>query len=457
MEINQPGYNTPQPEHKQSFLNSATAKIIMVGLLTLVLLIPLQYVKSLIWERADRQEDVVTEISDQWGGNVYLYGPVLKVPYTAYEVTEVTDEKTKRVTTTRTANTYYAYFYPEQLKVSSNIDTQPLHRNNYEATVFNAKVSASGKYTAPDFSSQKINPEVIEWDKAALVLKCNDLKNIDGAANITFNGKEYSLEPVAGNENDSLSELETEAIDLSALKSGEMPFSIGINYKGSKQLKIAPIGKQTVAEMQSNWHTPSFTGGFIPNSKTITDNGFNASWSVSHLNRPFAQQHFGRLPNIDTYAFGVNFLIPVDQYQQNERAAKYGFLVIGLTFLIFFLIQVMSKINIHIFQYTMIGLALIMFYTLLISITEHSSFALAYIIAGASVVAMITLYSVSMLRNIKFPLFIGASLTALYSFIYIIIQLENYALLAGSIGLFLILGAVMFVSRKIDWNQSRLG
>ncbi|MBY8961844.1 cell envelope integrity protein CreD [Flavobacterium sp. D11R37] len=457
METNQHGYNNPQPEQKQGFLHSATAKIIMVGLLTLILLIPLQYVKSLIWERAERQEDVVTEISDQWGGSVYLYGPILKVPYTDYEITEVTDEKTKRVTTTRTASTYYAYFYPEQLKVISNIDTQPLHRNNYEATVFNAKVAANGKYIAPDFSSRKIDAEAIEWDKASLVLKCNNLKNIDGAANITFNGKEYSLEPVAGNENDSLSELETEAIDLSALKTGEMPFSIGINYKGSKQLKIAPIGKQTVAEMKSNWHTPSFTGGFIPNSKTITDNGFSASWSVSHLNRPFAQQHFGRLPDIDSYAFGVNFLIPVDQYQQNERAAKYGFLVIGLTFLIFFLIQVMSKINIHIFQYTMIGLALIMFYTLLISITEHSSFALAYIVAGASVVAMITLYSVSILRNIKFPLFIGTSLTALYSFIYIIIQLENYALLAGSIGLFLILGAVMFVSRKIDWNQSRLG
>ena len=143
----------------------------------------------------------------------------------------------------------------------------------------------------------------------------------------------------------------------------------------------------------------------------------------------------------------------MDEYQQNERAVKYGFLVIGLTFLIFFLIQSVNKINIHIFQYTMLGLALIMFYTLLISITEHSSFSLAYLIASVAVIAMIVLYSISFLKTKKFPMFIGLALGGLYSFIYVIIQLENYALLVGSIGLFIILGLVMYFSRKIDWNN----
>src|SRR5690606_33025510 len=157
-----------------------------------------------------------------------------------------------------------------------------------------------------------------------------------------------------------------------------------------------------------------FDGNFLPEKKTITDGGFTSSWRISHLNRPFVQQYFEDLPDLGKYSFDVGFLIPVDEYQKNERASKYGFLVIGLTFLIFFLIQTISKISIHIFQYTMIGLALIMFYTLLISITEHSSFRLAYVIAGVSVVAMITLYSMSILKNIKFPLFIAASLTGLY-------------------------------------------
>lgn len=206
--------------------------------------------------------------------------------------------------------------------------------------------------------------------------------------------------------------------------------------------------------MKSDWKDPKFTGNFLPNFKEITKNGFTSDWKILHINRPFSQQSFGVLPNISEYSYDVDFIIQVDEYQQNERASKYGFLTIGLTFLIFFLIQTISKIKIHIFQYTMIGLALIMFYTLLISITEHSSFLKAYLIAGISVVLLISLYSVSILKNKKFPLFIGLSLSALYGFIFVIIQMENYALLAGSIGLFAILAIVMFVSRKIDWNRS---
>jgi inner membrane protein len=208
--------------------------------------------------------------------------------------------------------------------------------------------------------------------------------------------------------------------------------------------------------MKSNWVSPSFTGNFLPDDKTkkITTSGFLANWKILHINRAFSQQYFGNLPQLEQYAFGVDFVIPVNQYQQNERASKYGFLVIGLTFLIFFLIQSVSKIKIHIFNYSMIGLALIMFYTLLISITEHSSFLKAYITSSISVITLITLYSIAILNNKKFPLFIGAALLSLYTFIYVIIQLENYALLVGSIGLFTILALIMFFSRKIDWNNN---
>jgi inner membrane protein len=219
---------------------------------------------------------------------------------------------------------------------------------------------------------------------------------------------------------------------------------------------MVPIGKITQLNMESNWASPSFTGNFLPDDKTkqISTTGFVANWKILHINRAFSQQTFDNLPDLSQYAFGVDFVIPINQYQQNERASKYGFLVIGLTFLIFFLIQSISKIKIHIFQYSMIGLALIMFYTLLISITEHSSFMKAYIIAGIAVVALITLYSVAILKNRKFPMFIAASLGSLYTFLYVIIQLENYALLVGSIGLFAILSAVMYFSRKIDWNNN---
>ena len=208
--------------------------------------------------------------------------------------------------------------------------------------------------------------------------------------------------------------------------------------------------------MTSNWKNPSFTGNFLPQNDgdKINENGFKANWKVMSINRSFSQQFFKTLPNLNQYAFGANLIVLTDEYQKTTRSAKYGFMVIGLTFLIFFLIQTLSKINIHAFQYVMIGIALVMFYTLLISISEHSTFLKAYGIAGGAVVALITLYSKSILKSYKFMLLIGGSLTALYSFIFVIIQLENYALLVGSIGLFIILAVVMYVSRKIDWNNN---
>ena len=225
--------------------------------------------------------------------------------------------------------------------------------------------------------------------------------------------------------------------------------------KGSKQLRFIPLGKETDVRIQSNWKTANFIGEFLPyNSDKITANGFDAKWKVLNINRPFSQQHLQQIPNLKKYAFGVNFLIPIDEYQKSERSAKYGFLVIGLTFLIFFLIQTMSTINMHPFQYLMIGIALTMFYILLLSISEHSSYLKAYLIAGTAVVTLITLYAKSILKTVKFTVFIGFSLSALYIFIFVIIQLENYALLVGSIGLFAILSGVMYASRKIDWENN---
>ncbi|MXN90217.1 cell envelope integrity protein CreD [Flavobacterium sp. Sd200] len=451
----QPQYQYPEPQ-KINIFQSTTARVILVGLLTLVLLIPLQFVKSLIFERAALQDDVANEIAKKWGGSVYFYGPVLKVPYKVVTETEVTDQTTKKVTVQRTMSTDYAYFFPEKLEINSNAKTDTKYRNNYKATVFNNRMEIKGHYPTPDFSSQNIAPENIEWEKASVLINTNNLKSIKGAVNVNFNGNQYAFEPVAKeNESDSVATLETKAINIQQAFDGTMPFNLNITYDGSRQIDIVPIGKLTEATMASNWPSPSFDGNFLPEDKKVTNSGFTAYWKVSHLNRPFMQQYFSVLPNLERYTFDVKFIIPVDEYQQNERASKYGFLVIGLTFLIFFLIQSISKISIHIFQYSMVGLALIMFYTLLISITEHSSFKLAYLVAGIAVVVMIGTYSISILKNKKFPLFIATSLTALYSFIYIIIQLEKYALLAGSIGLFFILGAVMFVSRKIDWNNTK--
>jgi inner membrane protein len=443
---------TPTP-----FLQSNTAKMIMVGLLTFVLLIPLEFVKSLITERSYRQDEVISEINTKWGESVYFYGPILKVPYTVFEETLSINQKTNETVKQQKAITKYAYFFPEDLKAKSNVVTKVLNRNNYESVVYSSQMNFDGQYIQPDFSSKNIPTEAIQWNKATILIKTTNLKSIKDEVKINLNGTKFTFEPVYSNNlNDSTQALETGFIDLkNILKPVKNNFSFDITYNGSKQIKMVPIGKTTQLSMKSNWSSPSFTGNFLPDDKTkkIDTNGFVANWKILHINRAFPQQFFENLPDLGTYAFGVDFVIPVNQYQQNERASKYGFLVIGLTFLIFFLIQSISKIKIHIFQYSMIGLALILFYTLLISITEHSSFMKAYLVAAIAVITLISLYSVSILKGQKFPLFIAASLTALYTFIFVIIQLENYALLVGSIGLFSILAAVMYFSRKIDWNK----
>ena len=426
-----------QQEPKVPFFQTTTAKMIMVGILTLVLIIPLALVQELIVERSQRQKEVITETTAKWGNSVYFYGPILKVPYKD----------------PMSGANNYAYFFPETLNNKTEVTmVKPLERSIYKSNVFTTKMQFDGNYTNPNFASKGIPAENIYWNRAKILIRTTNLKSLKDEVKMKIGNQNLAFESVASITNDSIESLETNYFDYQSLQN-EAKFNFTISFNGSKQVKMVPIGKTTDAKMTSNWNSPNFNGNFSPISREITDKGFEANWKILHFNRPFAQSYFEVLPELGKYAFAVDFITPVDEYQQSERASKYGFLVIGLTFLIFFLIQSISKINIHIFQYSMIGIALIMFYTLLISITEHSSFSFAYLIAGASVIVMISLYSISILKDKKFPMFIGASLSVLYTFIYVIIQLEDYALLVGSIGLFLILAAVMYFSRKIEWNK----
>ncbi|MEN3322639.1 cell envelope integrity protein CreD [Mariniflexile soesokkakense] len=450
----------PQNKFGNWLKTSITARMFIIGFLTLVLLIPLFFIQDLIRERSHRQTEVINEINEQWGNEVLIYGPILKVPYKTYKEKTVSDKKTKQVYTETIEEIQYAYFFPENLNINSNINPETKKRGIYTTAVYNSKITLTGSYTKPDFSDIEINDKDILWDKAKIIIQSSNVKGVN-EANLKLGETSYELTSKYNGEkkynfNDVvLHTLETKNIIKTLLEFQKpLTFNINLNIKGSEQIRFIPTGKQTKAEITSNWKTANFFGEFLPfNDNKITENGFNAKWKILDLNRPFSQQHFNGIPDLKEFAFGVNFMIPVDEYQKSERSAKYGFLVIALTFLIFFLIQTLSKINIHPFQYLMIGLALTMFYTLLVSISEHSNFLKAYLIAGISVIVLITLYSKSILKTFKFPLFIGLSLTALYTFIYVIIQLENYALIVGSIGLFLILAIVMYVSRKIDWNH----
>jgi inner membrane protein len=434
--------------------NSITARMLVVGFLLLVLLIPLEFVKSLINERAYRQEEVVREINEKWGNEVLLSGPILKIPYKVIFEEKIFNEKSNSYYTKTKESIENAYFFPDKLNIISQVDTKPLNRSIYESVVYSATIDVKGNFPKIDFSDTDIAEENILWEKATVILKTSNLKGIKTTPVVNLASEALSMTPQYSTE--YLNTIQSNYIaNAKEIFAAPLPFSFDLKINGSESLKFLPIGKETDATMKSNWHSPSFDGNFLPEdtNKEISKDGFTANWRILQINRQFEQSFFGHLPDLSASAFGTKLIIPVDEYQKSERTAKYGFMVIGLTLLVFLLIQLVSKIYIHPFQYVMIGLALVMFYTLLISISEHSNFFKAYAIAAVSVLALITVYSRAILKGFKFPLLICASLASLYGFIYVIIQLENYALLVGSIGLFLILAIIMFASRRIDWNN----
>ncbi|MEM9077660.1 MAG: cell envelope integrity protein CreD [Bacteroidota bacterium] len=435
------------------FRHSITAKMLAVGFLLLILLIPLGFVKDLIRERGYRQTEVIEEINAKWGKQVTLNGPILKVPYLTYVEEKTFDEKTKTFLTTQKPEKHTAYFFPWELDINSNVNTQPLERGIYESVVYTSENQITGKFAQIDFSSKEIKDEDILWDKATLLFKTSNLKGIRNTVTIKLGGTNYTLKPKF--DSATMNTLESGYLmDINTILDNSLDFQSNVTINGSQTLRFVPIGKETQVFMKSNWHSPSFNGNFLPDTqgKKITKNGFEARWKVLETNRRFGQYFFDQLPNLLDFSFGTEFLVPIDDYQKTERTSKYGFMIIGLTLLVFLLIQISSKIAIHPFQYLMIGLALVMFYTLLISISEHQNYLAAYLISGVSVITLITVYSRSILKNAKFTLLILSSMFSLYSFIFVIIQLEDYALLVGSVGLFLILAMIMFASRKIDWS-----
>lgn len=433
--------------------NSITARMLIVGFLLLILLIPLEFVKSLIYERSLRQKEVIHEINEKWGNEVLISGPILEIPYLTYVENKTYAEKSEIPVTNYIPVKKKAWFFPENLNIDSQVDTLDRNRSIYKSVVFTANMKFTGDFPVIEFSDTNISEEDILWEEARIILQTTNTKGIKSDLVLSLAGNEWNM--ISTFDNGYMRNIVSEQqLDYNKLAKEVVPFSLDMKIQGSESLKFIPIGKRTTASMQSNWHSPGFDGEFLPedNSKEISENGFSAQWDIFHLSRSFEQSFFGTLPDLQNYAFGTNFVEPVNDYVKTERTSKYGFMVIGLTLLVFLMIQIASGIYIHPLQYIMIGLALVLFYTLLIAISEHSTFAKAYTLAGFSVLLLITLYARSILKNFKFPLLVCLSLTGLYSFIYVIIQLENYALLAGSIGMFLILAIIMYASRKIDWN-----
>ncbi len=438
---------------------SITVKLGSIGFLVLILLIPSAWIEDLIFERQQRSDEVINEVGEKWSKSQTLSGPVLVIPY----IKQTVIDRGKEGQEIR-EHVERAYFLPEQLNIDGTVAPEKLKRGIFDAVVYKSQLKIQSTFTTPDFETLKIQEDLIQWKDAYMIIGITDLRGISENPTFSIGGKPFETEPSnkLGISVLSRNELYPEDQNLSTTGiiaklnwTTEEDFNgsvnINLDIKGSQRLDFIPAGKTTTVKVSGPWADPSFDGEFIPQSREVSEAGFTATWKVLHFNRPFSQQWTEDNQNLSGADFGVKLLVPVDQYQKSMRTSKYGVLIIVLTFISLFLLEVTQKIRIHPFQYILIGAALIIYYSLLLSISEQLGYDLAYLIASSSTVLLISFYSISFLRKIRLAILLSLLLTIFYSFIFVIIQLQDFSLLIGSIGLFLIIGVLMFFSRKISW------
>ena len=443
---------------KNWFGGSILFKLGLIGFLTLLLLIPSFMVQDLITERQNRQQEVIREISDKWSGSQLVQGPILVLPYktTVMEKDSDTQKSGSREIMTN------IYILPEILNISSKANPELLHRGIFDAVVYNSQIKVSGTFSQLELKKSGIDPAMIQWEQAKVDIGLSDLKGLKNNPVIRLGNQNYEVEP----DFTSLKLFSNNLVilpNLGSEKSTALNFSFDLDLRGSERLSFLHLGKNTIVKIEGEWNDPSFTGRYLPDERSVSGKTFSATWKMPYYNRPYPQQWIEEntvLNTTDTLVkesntsdsravFGVNFLLPVDQYQKTIRTAKYAFLVILLSFLSLFFTELLIKQRVHFLQCVLIGAAMTIYYILLLSLSEQVGFNLAYIIASAATAGLIGTFIWSLLKNRKVALLFAGILTMFYSFIFVILQLQDLALLVGSIGLFLIVALLMYLSQKI--------
>ncbi len=442
--------------------NSIMLKLTTIAILMLLLLIPTSMIRSIINERQYLNDQAVEEVSSKWAEQQEVAGPVLTIPV-VYEYGNT--DKGNPIQETKNW-----HILPESLDISGVIDPEQLRRGIYEIVVYESQLDFEGTFKVPVIDST--NLKEIRFDKAFLTIGISDLRGIKNQVKVEWLDNDLSVQPGSKIPQIIYSGITVALPDLQALPTDPVQFRFSMNLQGSKDLAFVPVGSSTKVNLKSAWDAPSFNGNFLPDNREVSEEGFSADWSVLQLNRNYPQSWFGSLklknkaisansPPVDYQsssifgdsAFGVELLLPLDDYQKSMRSAKYAVMTISLTFLIFFLVEILNKKKIHPFQYILVGLSLCLFYTLLVSISEHSNFNFAYGISTVGIVSMISLYTLSIFKMKRLTYLLSVTLIGIYGFLFVTLQLSDYALLMGSIGLFLILGLTMYFTRNINWYR----
>lgn len=418
-------------------------KGIITGVLILIMLIPTLFISSLVQERKTRQQEVVEEVSARWGSKQQIGGLLLVLPYEI--ITE--GAKGSKIVTRKDL-----VVLPDNLNVSAKLDPVLRKRSIYEVLLYRSDSRLHGEFTLrlpKDVSGQQV-----KWKEATICLGIRDIKGIEEKIALNFIGQQIELEP--GLPSGILFKSGLSAtVDLTDTRSQPLSFSTQVKLKGSEQLHFLPLAGNSNFAINSTWANPSFDGNSLPAHHEVSDSGFAASWSFSKANLPFGTILKENSLNDDDYAFGVTMVQPGDQYAKTERSVKYAILFIGLSFALFFVVELVQKKPVHPVQYVLIGIALSVFYTLLLSISEFIPFDYAYGIATLATVLLISAYAKAHFGLWRTAMLFGLVIGGLYTFGFVLIRLEDTALLIGSIGLFIVLALAMYGTRNINWYPQK--
>lgn len=437
--------------------NETVLKMLAVSILVLLLLIPLSMIRSVLNERMQRRNEAVSEITATWGQEQVVAGPALVIPYHYPQKTmkdQVINGRVERVETVETA-TGYATFLPSVMKADGVLNPSRLHRGIYEAVVYSGVINISGNFTVPSFQEWKIEDKDILWDEAEVVLSITDLRGAKEAIRMKLGDETIALKPGAAF-SDLPGGLRGRA-KVFPSASSNIAYEVAVTLNGSRGLRFAPVGESNEVRLKSPWSDPSFQGAFLPAERRVGADGFDAQWKVSYYGRSYPQQWNvqGGVTGaqLTQSLFGVDLVSVVDTYRAVERAIKYGVMFIVLLFTAFFLFEVLAAVRVHPFQYTLVGVALCLFYLALLALSEVISFGAAYWLGAAVSTLMISLYAAKALKGGRRAAAIAIGLLAVYGFLFVILQLQDLSLLLGTAGLFLVLGIVMYVTRNIDWYR----
>ena len=437
-----------------SIRTSQLLRVLLIGFLILLLQIPIAMIRGVIGEREQTRNKAVGEVTSSWGGNQSFEGPWITVPYLHHWTEKRTSGN--QVESFAHTETRHATFLPETLRITGKTDSEVRYRGIFQVPLYTLSLAVSGRFSRPNFSAWGTNADDILWEQARLSVGVSDPKGITDQAVLNWNGDELGFLPGSGEPSGARPGIHVSL--KQALEGKAFDFSFPLALNGSDGVFFTPFGRETDVELTADWPDPSFKGNWLPTERLVHTDGFEATWSIPFLGRNYPQQWKTGSDfkgAIDASQFGVKFLVPIDHYRMGHRSVKYAALFVVLTFITLWLFEILSGVRIHPLQYLLLGAGMSVFYLLELSLAEHLGFVTAYVVASSAVVLLIAAFSAVILKSPKRASIVGVIAAVLYGYLYILLRSQDYALLIGSIGLFVVIATIMYLTRKINWYGSK--